>query len=158
MKTEIIFKLSKRWNGRYTIEQGEEITVYAYCDDPTVWPYQVKYHSWKISMFDDPEVHDKKSTPISAQVFEQIKDLISDHVDILLCNEKLFEAYSSTGDTDTLSFSCDSFTKNIRGCSLLYIGREDYNNGKDSDYATVFGLAKEITDLLQEHGIDYLTL
>lgn len=159
MKSEIIFKFRISWRGRYTEDEGYEISVCADCDDPTVWPYQVKYHRWEVSMFDDePEVHEEETKPIPAPVFSRIKDLISDHVEILMCNEDLESGWNSNNVVQQLSFACDSFTKTIWGSSLFYEGENDHKAGKDSDFATIYVLTKQITDILQEQGIDYLTL
>lgn len=159
MKSEVIFKYTTSWRGRYTQDEGYEITIYADCDDPTVWPYQVKYRRWEVSEFDDdPEIHEEETKPIPAPVFNKIKELISDHTEILLCNEDLYEGWTSNNVAEDIWFACDAFTKSISGNSLFYDGQQDYQSGKDSDFATIYVLAKQITDILQEQGIDYLKL
>ena len=157
MKSETIFRLYSTWRGRWGDEQGSEIVIEANFDNPASWPFYIKRYN--IAFDDDTyeEIKEEiKSVRISKAIFDKIKSSIANNKALEYCEEEI-ENEVRDGTCESFIFSCDKFTKNIGGLSILSCGYFESEDLEPEDRTANYVVRKAYDDIiaiLESAGID----
>lgn len=160
MKSEIIFEYCSSWRGRWGDVNSMQIEILADFANPAAWPFQVVCVESKEPDFldSDEEVEETvNSYRISKACFEEIKALIARSTDLLTCPDEI-ENEVWDGSSDCFRFSCDAFSKEISGDSILGSawGEEDRPAHQRSANYKVKAVYDQIKAILDAQNISVL--
>jgi hypothetical protein len=159
MRSEIIFRYSSSWWGRYGGLSGVTVTVAADFSDPAKWPYTVERKDWSEgdAWEDEGRTEEVESFRISKAVFDEVKRTVAANSALATCREEIENAVMD-GSSESFYFQCDTFTRNISGQSVLGCAFADYERPphQRSDNYKVRVAYEAIETVLKKAGIDVL--
>ena len=150
MKSEIIYKRSSSWFGRWGEDEGSEIIIAADFINPAQWPYTAKRREYA----DDVEKVNK-TFKLSKDLFYKVKDVIASQRNLATCSTEVHNGGRDLSD-DSYFFSCDSFTKEIYGASIYSVGYHEAE-GPSRDWTANYYVYKAVNDIektLKDGGVD----
>ena len=150
MKSEVIYKVSSSWFGRWGDDEGYEITIAAAFDDPSAWPFTVTRRRF----YDDEETF-CKTYKISKDLFYKIKGIIAAQTYLADCPSEIENQGRDLTD-DSYLFSCNEYTKQIYGASIESFGSYEADGNPDDRTANyfVYVTVKEIENAIKDAGVD----
>ena len=150
MKSEVIYRKSSSWFGRWGEDEGNEIVIAADFSNPAQWPYTATRRE-----FEDEEDTEKKVYKLSKATFENVKAAIAKNRELASCPGEVHNDGCDLSD-DSYFFACDSFSKQIYGASVYSVGSYEAE-GPSSKYTTNYYVYKTVNDIeaaLKAGGVD----